>query len=189
MATTKAAGDEPSIEEILASIRDIISDDTFEGNKPAPSAAVVSQKPVENVDDVLELDSPVVSEAVAKPAQADPLPDFAPSKDDSLDFTDDIAALLEEPVKPEPVLVVEPVAAIAPAAALLDKAAREAVSAQLDRLAANVAVSRAGSGGMTLEDLTRDMLHPLLKDWLDANLPQLIEKLVEREIRQLVNRS
>lgn len=195
MATTKAAGEEPSIEEILASIREIISDDPFDGQKQAPSAAAAPQKPVEDVEEVLELDTPVTSAPAAPaPAASDPMPDFSVSNSDSLDFTDEIAALLEEPVKPEPVAMPDPIPApkaAAPAVdtSLLDSSARDAVSAQLARLHANVALTRPGHDGMTIEDLMRDMLTPLLKEWLDANLPQLIEKLVEREIRQLVNRS
>ncbi len=42
---------------------------------------------------------------------------------------------------------------------------------------------------MTLESMVREMLRPLLKQWLDRNLPYLIERLVKREIDLMVNRA
>ena len=41
-----------------------------------------------------------------------------------------------------------------------------------------------GSDG-TLEGLVRDMLRPMLRDWLDANLPELVETMVAREIAKI----
>jgi cell pole-organizing protein PopZ len=48
-----------------------------------------------------------------------------------------------------------------------------------------------GVGGrdMTIEGLVREMLRPLLKEWLDRNLPYLIERLVKKEIDLMVNRA
>jgi cell pole-organizing protein PopZ len=40
----------------------------------------------------------------------------------------------------------------------------------------------------TLEDLVRDMLRPMLKSWLDANLPDLVERMVRAEIERLSRR-
>ena len=42
---------------------------------------------------------------------------------------------------------------------------------------------------VTLEDMVREMLRPLLKEWLDRNLPYLIERLVKREMDIMVNRA
>jgi uncharacterized protein len=39
--------------------------------------------------------------------------------------------------------------------------------------------------GRTLQDLVRDMLRPMLKSWLDDNLPTLVERLVLAEIEQM----
>ena len=49
-----------------------------------------------------------------------------------------------------------------------------------------VAVHR---GGPTIEDLVREELRPLLKEWLDANLPALAERLVRTEIERVVGRA
>jgi uncharacterized protein len=45
------------------------------------------------------------------------------------------------------------------------------------------------SGGPTLEELVRAELRPLLKDWLDTNLPPLVERLVRAEIERVVGRA
>ncbi len=42
-----------------------------------------------------------------------------------------------------------------------------------------------GGSGKTIEDLVREMLRPMLKDWIDKNLPPMVERLVEREIARL----
>lgn len=44
------------------------------------------------------------------------------------------------------------------------------------------------SGETSLEGLTRDLLRPMLKDWLDANLPSLVEALVAREIERITKK-
>ena len=40
----------------------------------------------------------------------------------------------------------------------------------------------------TLEGLVRDMLRPMLKEWLDANLPDLVERVVQREVARIIGR-
>lgn len=46
-----------------------------------------------------------------------------------------------------------------------------------------------GGGTRTLEELVKDLLRPMLKDWLDRNLPPLVQRLVEREIAKLAGRA
>ena len=46
-----------------------------------------------------------------------------------------------------------------------------------------------GNRDMTLEGLVRELLRPLLKEWMDQNLPYLIERLVKKEIDHMVNRA
>jgi hypothetical protein len=46
-------------------------------------------------------------------------------------------------------------------------------------------LNRISAGGRTLEDVVRDCLRPLLKDWLDRNLTSLTERLVQKEIRRI----
>ena len=45
-----------------------------------------------------------------------------------------------------------------------------------------------GNGGKTIEDLVKEMLRPMLKDWIDRSLPPMVERLVEREIERLTRR-
>jgi len=42
-----------------------------------------------------------------------------------------------------------------------------------------------GNAQRTLEDITRELLRPILKDWLDDNLPELVERIVREEIGRL----
>jgi hypothetical protein len=42
-----------------------------------------------------------------------------------------------------------------------------------------------GNGAVTLEEMVREELRPMLKEWLDHNLPQMVERLVQREIRRI----
>ena len=44
------------------------------------------------------------------------------------------------------------------------------------------------SGETSLEGLTRELLRPLLKDWLDSHLPGIVEAMVEREIARITNK-
>jgi uncharacterized protein len=44
------------------------------------------------------------------------------------------------------------------------------------------------SGETSLEGLTRELLRPMLKDWLDANLPSMVEAMVAREIERIAKR-
>ena len=62
----------------------------------------------------------------------------------------------------------------------------ELAAAILDRRDLAVDASRTD---MTLEGIVREMLKPILREWLDRNLPYLIERLVKREIDLMVNRA
>ena len=64
---------------------------------------------------------------------------------------------------------------------LLEPATDAAVKHTLSRLDG---LSMAGPG-MTIEALVRDMLRPMLKEWLDENLPSVVERMVEKEIARV----
>jgi len=59
------------------------------------------------------------------------------------------------------------------------QAAASSAFSQLD------ALTLSGGNGQTVEDLIREMLRPMLKGWLDENLPGVVEKLVQREIERV----
>ena len=64
---------------------------------------------------------------------------------------------------------------------LLSNSASAAVDSAFNTLAHTILVQNA----RTLEDLVREMLRPLLKSWLDDNLPKLVERLVRAEIERV----
>jgi cell pole-organizing protein PopZ len=78
---------------------------------------------------------------------------------------------------------------VAPAggpAPLVSERAQEASRNALASLAGLRIDPRAGED--TLDGLVRDMLRPMLKDWLDANLPELVERVVTREVARVIGR-
>jgi uncharacterized protein len=159
MAETKAQT-EPSMEEILASIRRIIAEDGNE--KPAPAAA--APPPAE--EEVLEL-TEVIDEP---PARAE-----EPAAEEERPASPLRAAMPAAQTILDDRLVSAPTAA-ASVAALSQLAA---ISAKRDGLG-------LGNGQLTIEELVRDLLKPMLRDWLDANLPSMVERLVQEEIERMV---
>ncbi|MHB2166158.1 PopZ family protein [Alsobacter sp. R-9] len=174
---------EPSMEEILASIRRIIADDN--GTAPADTApAAPEPEPVEDAD-VLDLAT---------------LPQDAPPVDDDIEFREVEEPLLVVPphlLKPEPAPPPAPAPAPAPVFeepaprfaappppledSLLSEATNASVSAAFGALTSTIITQNA----RTLEDLVKDMLRPMLKAWLDENLPGLVERLVKAEIERV----
>ncbi len=78
-----------------------------------------------------------------------------------------------------------------PAESLLAPQTRSATEAALNGLVSKIADERAPSiyrGGPTLEDLVREEIRPVLKTWLDNQLPGLVERLVRTEIERLTSR-
>ena len=188
------AQQEPSMEEILASIRRIISEDA-EGQKPAAAAeaagAAQAAEPAD--DDILDLtdkvndDGSVVSLA-RRPDDDDfpslgrePKPSFALNDQDFAgkgdDDKDDIAFDQEE--FSEALMSGASSSAAASAFAELE----QEMSAPARPAAGSPAA--APSGGMTLEQLVMDAVKPMLRTWLDTNLPGMVEDLVRAEIERV----
>jgi cell pole-organizing protein PopZ len=69
---------------------------------------------------------------------------------------------------------------------LVSGEAAKASKAALAALAGVTIDPRAGEN--TLDGLVREMLRPMLKDWLDANLPELVERVVAREVARVIGR-
>jgi len=202
---------EPSMEDILASIRRILSEDEAE---EAPNPAKTAP--------------PSASSAPSSPPAPPPTQDEA-EDDDVLELTDDMVAEdasgdvgepeidfaawgVEEELEPEPEPAPAPVRSAAqppppayeppPMAELeeddggepswVSSPVAEASTAALSELARAVARERMvglGARGLTLEDLVRDIMKPILKDWLDKNLPYMIERIVRKEIERMINRA
>lgn len=198
---TDQTAQEPTMEEILASIRRIISEDDAPAEAaPAPAPAVVEPEPSPAMMDL--------TPSVVEPAQSD---------EDVLELTDryeapaaetigdlDVTAP-EEPVsyaEPEPAPAYEPEpepepfpVAAAPAAApsydslVGDSAAASAASAFAGLTAALKKPEPldvpTGGVGPTIDDLARALLKPMLKEWLDANLPGIVDAAVRKEVERI----
>jgi len=206
--STAAKAHEPTMEEILASIRRIISDD-----EPAPAKAEPLKAPErmeaepsgslgqDDIDAMLaSFDAPPVPQAAplekpaaaAKPALEAKAPlrpvivEAAPEIDPQIDDLDVFELTDEMTAEPEP----EPAPAVfspRPAARevvgdrLISEPAGEAVNAAFGSLAHTILSQNA----RTLDDLVKEMLRPMLKAWLDDNLPPLVERLVRHEIERV----
>ncbi len=67
-------------------------------------------------------------------------------------------------------------------------AAASAIGAMVRSITAEKSVS-VSRGGATIEDMVREEIRPLLKSWLDTNLPSLVERVVRAEIEKVASRS
>ena len=77
-------------------------------------------------------------------------------------------------------------------ASLVDTATHAAATSAVGNLVRTLNTARSTAvhrGGPTLEDMVRDEMRPLLKEWLDANLPALVERLVQAEIERVIKAS
>jgi cell pole-organizing protein PopZ len=179
-----AAAPEPTMEEILASIRRIISEDDAPSAdaeaapeaeaepvvalaEPEPEPAKVEPEP-EPVEDVLEL-----TQKVEPPPPPETVGDL------------DVYTSKAEP-EPEPVPQAKPelvaVAAGDDDEELVGESTAFAAASAFGNLTASIPMPAAGR---TLEDLTRELLRPLLKAWLDENLPRIVESKVAEEVERI----
>lgn len=194
---------EPSIEEILASIRQIISDDDEEvvDKKDEPEEAI--DNPVhDSRDDVLELsaedlveDVPEedVSEDTQEDIEEESEPESEPMEIELRDRLDEIRSAskkseteeLEEPEMPE--FNAEPKTVPSD---ILSSSTQAAALSSLSKLATKMPIERSRSyDGVTLEDIVRELLHPMLREWMDENLPSMVERTVQKELEKLARRA
>lgn len=157
------------MEDILASIRRILSED----EPSAGTAKPPEPEPARTADDgVLVLDQAMM---VPDPVrEAEPLPTLPP-----------VAVEPPPPPPPEPPAPVPELTStlVAPEAAA---AAASSVGSLVRTLSERT--TQIHAGGPTIEDIVREELRPLLKSWLDVNLPPLVERLVRSEIERVVGR-
>jgi len=232
--TQAAKAQEPSMEEILASIRRIIADDDAaktpskppESTKPAAAApppkaaapAAPAPRPAappppapppsasNSQDDIDAMFATAEPEPEPEPKAISP----APREADVLELTEAMEArpapalrridampdVVEAPSAPRPAPPLPEPAAETPTVEearrqfqestesdrhLLSSATTAAVDSAFNSLAQTVLVQNS----RTLDDLVREMLRPMLKAWLDDNLPNLVERLVRAEIERV----
>ena len=197
---TDQTAQEPTMEEILASIRRIISEDDAPA-EAAPAAAAPEPEPEEDVspammdvaseeqepvasdDDVLELtdtyEAPVaesIGDLDVSPAEVDPFP---------------VEAVSESVFAPEPEHPADTTSLGAPTGydtLVGDSAAASAASAfagLASSMKKSEPVEEFTPVGPTLDELTRSLLRPMLKAWLDANLPAIVEAQVRKEVERI----
>ena len=137
---------------------------------PPKVAAKPAPKPAAPPTDVLDL-----TEAMTAPAPSFRTIDGA----NDVVFTDPPEQRPEPPVRaePRPQVAQQP----APDQGLISNATVSAVDSAFNSLAYTV----IGQNARTLEDLVKEMLRPLLKSWLDDNLPGMVERIVRAEIERV----
>ena len=187
MSAASAKTQDPSMEDILASIRRIISDDQDSSGRPAEVAA--PEEPHQD-DEVLDL------------AEIEVSPPRVPAPDLEVDVPDLSFQNPPQPTPPEAdehpaVAQVEPAAAPATRSAEPSPSSPETPFPRPDSLVSNETTAAVGhafnllshtiltQNARTLEDLVKEMLKPMLKTWLDDNLPPLVERLVRQEIERV----
>jgi len=143
--------EDPSMEEILASIRRIIAEDGETSARAGAATIDQERQDILELTDRIEADGSVVSMAARKLRET------------------------PEPFKPENGRIISEAAAAAAMASLAD----------LAKEAPQVKVGPVPPENKAVEDMTREMMKPLLKSWLDSNLPEIIERVVRDEIARL----
>ncbi len=230
--TQAAKTQEPSMEEILASIRRIIADDDAakpakppepkaapaaavparpappparppipaplpKAPAPAPRPAVMNQNDVDAM--LADLDSPPgrgapkndasdildLTEAMTAPTPLPSAPSFRTIDGQSdVIFSDKPADAPVEPAMRGTIDEARRQFAHGPDRGLLSNSASAAVDSAFNSLAHTVLVQNA----RTLEDLVKEMLRPMLKAWLDDNLPGMVDRIVRAEIERVARR-
>jgi cell pole-organizing protein PopZ len=180
------------MEEILASIRRIISED----EQPAEAAAAEAD-PEPEPEPPPPLPIPDDDEPEPPPPAAPlPIPDDDEPEDDALELTQKVETHgdldVMAPVEPEPFEDVgEPPPPVAghepywpgkPAAKLVSDPTEELAASAFGRLSASILMP---AHGRTLEDVVRELLAPLLKQWLDDNLPRIVQNAVDEEVARI----
>jgi len=161
------------MEEILASIRRIISEDDAPedaGAQAAPEPEPVAAAPAPAPEPEMEEDD---GEDVLELTETWEAP--------KSDVVGDIEAYEPEP-EPAPAPAPAPRPAPAPSAGLVSDRTAAAASSAFGALTGAIQVPKSDR---TLEDVTRDLLRPLLQAWLDENLPRIVEEQVRIEVERL----
>lgn len=163
---------EPTMEEILASIRRIISEDDAPAEpaaEAAPPPPPPEPEPIE--DDILELTDPIMPEPEPEPlATVGDIDVYSPEPEPEPIYT-------PPPPAPNPVFDRDEVAET-----LVGATASSAAASAFGSLSSALLMPK---DARTLEDVVRELLRPLLKEWLDQNLPRIVETKVEEEVQRI----
>jgi len=205
--SAESAQREPTMEEILASIRRIISEEDKPGDaggevldlKPPPApvaevkAPIVAPQPAPKPAPIPEPPKPAPVAAAPPPPAPAPAVFEEPEEDVPSRPLDDELMIVEREDEPAPIPA--PVAAAPrpapqpewtpppqqPSRPLVSDPVASQTSNALGRLMGSMMIN----SGNTLDDVVRELLKPLLKEWLDVNLPSLVEAEVAKEIDRI----
>ena len=151
-------GHEPSMEDILSSIKKIISDDS-DKTLSVPRRTRVDLRTIE-----------------VEP-KADPIAQSPDDDDDIFELNDAMPPVEAE--MPEAPMIAAP---------LMSPVAEAASRSAFDALQSVAPKSTAPASGTTIDDLARELLRPMLKEWLDAHLPGIVEGVVAKEVARISGR-
>jgi len=186
----KEGPEEPTMEEILASIRKIISEDDVEEETPEPKAEPeVEPEPEEDIE--IEAAEPILE--LTEEAEPEDEREIEPEPEEELEIEPEPEEEFE--IEPEPEPEPEPeididsftIDDVDPADGndvLMSDEPADLASNQFGILSDLLTSGYQGSGN-TLEGLVREMLKPMLREWLDKNLPPVVERMVAKEIARL----
>jgi uncharacterized protein len=173
---------EPTMEEILASIRRIISEDDAPPAEEAETAPAAAEEPLAMKAEPEPEPAPPAAEA--EPITAAPPEPAAAVEEEALELTDkveshgdlDVHSSVSSPLVPE--AESEP----APSESLVSERVASAAASSFGQLSAVIGMPRSDR---TLEDVVRELLRPLLQQWLDDNLPAIVQQAVETEVERI----
>jgi hypothetical protein len=189
------------MEEILASIRRIISEDEAPAAAPAPAAPAPEPAPAAAVAPQPEPET----EPEPEPEPASPPAEVVPDDEEEiLELTDryeappaesigdlDVSGPLDEaeafPAADE-AAATAPMAELEPEEPLVGETAAASAASAFAGLAASFRTPDpvpTGGTGPTIDDLARALLRPMLKEWLDAHLPGIVEAAVKKEVERI----
>lgn len=190
-------GAEPSMEDILASIRRILAEEEEEeGGEEVAAAPEPTPEP--EPAPIPEPEPEPIPEPEPEPVMAAPEPEpvMAAPEPEPVMAAPEPAPPPPPPPPPMPsemeeILELTPDMVAAPE--LVSSPTFQSGADMLSELAKAILDQRdmsvGGSRDITLETMVREMLKPILREWLDRNLPYLIERLVKKEIDKMINRA
>lgn len=190
-------GAEPSMEDILASIRRILAEEEEEEggeevaaapeSTPEPELASIPEpepEPMPEPEPVMAAPEPAPVMAAPEPEPVMAAPEPAPPPPPPPP-PPPMPSEMEEILELTPDMVAAPELVSSPTFQSGADMLSELAKAILDQRDMSV----GGSRDITLETMVREMLKPILREWLDRNLPYLIERLVKKEIDKMINRA
>ena len=183
---SEQAAPEPTMEEILASIRRIISeDDAPAGESEGAPEAKAEPAPEPEAEPEAEAE-PEPVEAAAPEEPAEDVLELTERVETPAETVGDIAVYPKEETvaaAPEPTPAPKPEPLAMPNDdTLVSEVSAKAAASAFGQLSAAVAMP---TDGQTLDGVVRDLLRPLLKDWLDQHLAAIVEAKVAEEVERI----